>query len=106
VRMFSNLVDNAVRYTKSGGKIEISLDKKDRTGIFVISDTGIGIPEESIPFIFDRFYVVEKSRSKERGGVGLGLSIIKRVVDIHGALINVCSQVGEGTEFEITFPLL
>jgi signal transduction histidine kinase len=104
-RMFSNLIDNAVRYTKGRGKIELSLYKEGQTGIFIISDTGIGIPEDSIPYIFDRFYVVEKSRSKERGGVGLGLSIIKRVADIHGAVIKVWSEMNKGTEFEIRFPL-
>jgi len=104
-RMFSNLIDNAVRYTKSRGKIEMSLYKEHQTGIFIISDTGIGIPQDSIPYIFDRFYVVEKSRSKERGGVGLGLSIIKRVADIHGASIKVRSKINKGTEFEVRFPL-
>ncbi|MFW6124248.1 MAG: sensor histidine kinase [Acidobacteriota bacterium] len=104
-RMFSNLVDNAVRYTKSGGRIELSLYKKDEAGVLIISDTGIGIPKDSIPYIFDRFYVVEKSRFKERGGVGLGLSIIKRVADIHGAFVNVRSEIDKGTEFEIRFPL-
>jgi len=104
-RMFSNLIDNAVRYSKSGGSIEITLDKEGNHAVLIISDTGIGIPEEAIPFIFDRFYVVDKSRSKDSGGVGLGLSIIKRVADIHGADINVRSKVDEGTEFEIKFPL-
>lgn len=104
-RMFSNLVDNAVRYTKSGGRIELSLYKEGEAGVFIISDTGIGIPKDSIPYIFDRFYVVEKSRFKERGGVGLGLSIIKRVADIHGGVINVRSEINKGTEFEIRFPL-
>ncbi len=104
-RMISNLVDNAVRYTSRGGKIELSLDKKQNEAVLFICDTGIGIPKESLPFIFDRFYVVDKSRSKESGGVGLGLSIIKRVADIHGAVINVRSEVKKGTEFEIRFPL-
>jgi heavy metal sensor kinase len=104
-RMVSNLIDNAVRYTKSGGQVDISLDKDDDYAVLVISDTGIGIPEEAIPFIFDRFFVVDKSRSKESGGIGLGLSIIKRVADIHGADISVRSKVNKGTEFEIKFPL-
>ncbi|MFW6132030.1 MAG: sensor histidine kinase [Candidatus Aminicenantaceae bacterium] len=104
-RMISNLVDNAVRYTKRGGKVKLSLKKEGHYGVLLVSDTGVGIPKESIPFIYDRFYVVEKSRSKEKGGVGLGLSIIKRVADIQGAVINVRSQVNKGTEFEIKFPL-
>ncbi len=105
-RMVSNLIDNAVRYTKRGGHIDISLKRDSDYAVLVISDTGIGIPEEAIPFIFDRFYVVDKSRSKESGGIGLGLSIIKRVADIHGADINVRSKVNEGTEFKIKFPLI
>jgi heavy metal sensor kinase len=104
-RMMSNLIDNAVRYTKSGGRIELNLYKEGKDGAFIVSDTGIGIPKDSIPFIFDRFYVVEKSRSKEKGGVGLGLSIIKRVADIHGAVISIRSEINRGTDFEIKFPL-
>jgi len=104
-RMFSNLIDNAVRYTKRGGEIKLNLYKKNEEGILRISDTGIGIQGDSMPYIFDRFYVVEKSRSKEKGGVGLGLSIVKRVANIHGAVINVHSRINKGTEFEIKFPL-
>ncbi|MBD3414168.1 MAG: HAMP domain-containing protein [Candidatus Aminicenantes bacterium] len=104
-RLFSNLIDNALQYTKEGGRVDLSLNKDREYGILKISDTGIGIPEESIPFVFDRFYVVEQSRSKESGGVGLGLSIVKRIVDIHGAVIHIQSQMNKGTDFEIRFPL-
>jgi two-component system phosphate regulon sensor histidine kinase PhoR len=71
--------------------------------VLSVRDTGIGIPKESIPSIFDRFYVVDRSRSRETGGSGLGLSIVKRVAEIHGARIEVESEVGAGTLFRILF---
>jgi len=70
-----------------------------------VRDTGIGIPAKSLPHIFDRFFVVDKSRSKEIGGTGLGLSIVKWIADSHHAVIDVKSQVNDGTTFRITFPL-
>jgi len=103
-RMVANIIDNAIRYTHPGGKVEVSLDKKDGTFALLIQDTGIGIPEESMPLIFDRFYVVDKSRFKETGGLGLGLSIVKRVVDCHGGKIEVESEVNKGTSFLVHFP--
>jgi len=105
-RMISNIIDNAIRYTPPNGKVEISLRKNGNFVSLSIKDTGIGIPEEALPHIFDRFYVVDKSRSKEHGGVGLGLSIVKSVAKIHGAKIDVQSKVNEGTIFEIKFPLI
>jgi len=103
-RLVANLVDNAIRYTPSGGRVELSCRDRDGRPVLAVRDTGIGIPEESLPFIFDRFYVVDPSRSKESGGSGLGLSIVKSVADIHGAEIQVESQLGAGTLFRIVFP--
>ena len=103
-RMVANIIDNSIRYTHSGGKVEVSLDKKDGAFTLLVQDTGIGIPEESLPLIFDRFYVVDKSRFKETGGLGLGLSIVKRVADCHGGVIEVKSEVNKGTSFLIHFP--
>ncbi len=103
-RMAANIIDNAIRYTHPGGKVEVSLDKKDGTFTLLVQDTGIGIPEESLPLIFDRFYVVDKSRFKETGGLGLGLSIVKQVADCHGGKIEVTSEVNKGTSFLIRFP--
>ena len=103
-RLIANLVDNAVRFTPPGGRVDVTVDREDRAGRLVVADTGIGIPPESIPAIFDRFSVVDASRSKDTGGVGLGLSIAKRVADIHGAPIEVLSRVGEGTRFIVRFP--
>jgi len=104
-RMIANIIDNAIRYTPSEGKVEITLEAKESSITLHIHDTGIGIPEDSLPLIFDRFYVVDKSRSKETGGLGLGLSIVKRVADCHGGEIQVTSQVNQGTSFLIRFPI-
>ena len=103
-RMVTNIIDNAIRYTPSGGKVEVSLEKKQKQAVFLVKDTGIGIPDESLPLIFDRFYVVDQSRFKETGGLGLGLSIVKQVADCHGGVIEVRSEVNRGTEFSVRFP--
>ncbi len=103
-RMVANIIDNAIRYTHPKGKVEVSLDKKDGSSTILVQDTGIGIPEESLSLIFDRFYVVDKSRFKETGGLGLGLSIVKRVADCHGGVIEVKSEMNKGTSFLIHFP--
>jgi heavy metal sensor kinase len=102
-RMAANLVDNAVRYTPSKGRITIELRKQDGRAVLIVRDTGIGIPEKDLPKIFDRFYVVDKSRSKETGGSGLGLSIVKWIADCHGADIRVSSRPGRGSTFTVSF---
>ena len=104
-RLISNIIDNAIRYTPSEARIEINLERNDRFALLSIRDTGIGIPEEALPFIFDRFYVVDKSRCKESGGAGLGLSIVKSVADSHGAIIDIQSKINQGTTFRVKFPL-
>ena len=104
-RLISNIIDNAIRYTPSEGRIEINLERNDRFALLSIRDTGNGIPEEALPFIFDRFYVVDKSRCKESGGMGLGLSIVKSVADSHGAIIDVQSKINQGTTLRVKFPL-
>ena len=103
-QVFINLVDNAIRYTNNGF-ITLKV-KNEKTFIYIeITDTGIGIPEGELPFIFDRFHRVEKSRSREYGGTGLGLAIVKKLVDLQGGSISVSSQVGVGTTFRIEFPI-
>lgn len=104
-RMTANILDNAIRYSNSGDHIEIELEKDKNTTKLQIRDTGIGIPEKSLPLIFDRFYVVDPSRSKETGGAGLGLSIVKWIAEYHNAEITVDSKVNHGTNFIVTFPL-
>ncbi|MDE8565558.1 ATP-binding protein [Anoxybacillus rupiensis] len=99
-----NLIENAIRYTEKGFiKIELSYDQ-DKVKI-LIEDTGIGIPKEDLPFLFERFYRVEKSRSREFGGTGLGLAIVKQLVKLQNGTIHVSSEVGRGTSFELTFPI-
>jgi two-component system OmpR family sensor kinase len=104
-RMLANILDNAIRYSNPGDHIEIELEKDKNVAKLQIRDTGIGIPEKSLPFIFDRFYVADPSRSKETGGAGLGLSIVKWIAEYHNAEIKVDSNVGEGTNFIVSFPL-
>lgn len=99
--MVFNLVDNAIRYTEQGGKVIVLVEEN----AIVVKDTGIGIPEESQSRIFERFYRVDKSRSKETGGTGLGLSIVKHIAEVHHASIRLKSTVGFGTEIRIGFKL-
>lgn len=103
-QMFINLIDNAVKYTPDGGKVGISLGRKNSSVSIEISDTGIGIPKEHLPRIFERFYRVDKTRSRNLGGTGLGLSIVKHIVITHGGKIDVQSEQGKGSTFSITLP--
>ncbi|HEY9716222.1 MAG TPA: HAMP domain-containing sensor histidine kinase [Trichormus sp.] len=104
-RLLMNLLQNALRYTEAGGTVTVGLDHVGRSTRLTVSDTGIGIPEESLPRIFDRFYRVEKSRTRAAGGAGLGLSIVKAIVDLHRGRIEVTSKVGTGTTFTAWLPL-
>ena len=97
--MFYNLIDNAIRYTEEGGNVQVLVRNKT----FTVKDTGIGIPEENQPRIFERFYRVDKSRSKATGGTGLGLAIVKHIAEVHGAKIVLHSTVGVGTEIRVEF---
>ena len=103
-QMFINLIDNAIKYTDKG-KIRISVKKTEKKIRIEIEDTGIGVSEEQLPRIFERFYVVDKSRSKKLGGTGLGLSIVKHIVLLHNGSIDVESSPGSGTKFSITLPI-
>lgn len=94
------MLDNAIRYTHKGQitvRVKLSLGKV----IITISDTGCGIPEEDLPYLFERFYRVEKSRSRNYGGSGLGLAITKKQIELHHGRIHVSSQVGIGSTFEV-----
>lgn len=103
-QIITNLLENAIRYTENGF-IKIKLSTDFGVARAVIEDTGIGIPQEDIPFLFERFYRVEKSRSREFGGTGLGLAIVKQLVELQGGTITVESQIGKGTCFELAFPI-
>jgi len=104
-QLFLNILDNAVRYSPAGGTISGSVVRKDALAVVTIGDTGIGIAEEQLPFIFDRFYRVDRVRTDGEGGTGLGLSIASSIAKMHGGAIEVESQVGEGTTFRILLPL-
>lgn len=105
-RLFLILIDNAVKYTSSRGSIVVSLDKIDSLAVVEFRDTGIGIATEDLPHIFDRFYRADRARSREFGGVGLGLSIARWVTEAHGGSIAVESSPGGGSVFRIRLPLL
>ncbi|WP_440831237.1 sensor histidine kinase [Paenibacillus sp. 22594] len=98
-----NLLENAVRYTDEGG-INVQLNTTPDAVLFIVEDTGIGIPEDELPYIFDRFYRVEKSRSRQYGGTGLGLSIVKKLAELLGGSIRITSANGMGTRCEVRFP--
>ena len=102
---FSNLVENAVKYNKPGGFVKVSLDADMGYFYLKITDNGIGIPEEALPHIFDRFYRVDKARSRDSGGTGLGLSIARSIILQHHGIIKVESALDEGTVFTVRIPL-
>jgi signal transduction histidine kinase len=99
-----NLVDNAIRYTRPGGRVDAELAADDGDVVLRVRDTGIGIPQRELPRIFERFYRVDRARSRETGGTGLGLSIVRHVVENHGGRIAVESELGRGTCFEVRLP--
>jgi signal transduction histidine kinase len=104
-QLLLNLVDNGIKYNKAGGAVRLSLSKDKGWAQITVSDTGIGIPAEDLPHIFERFYRVDKARGRAQGGSGLGLAIAKWVVQAHGGAIHVESVPGEGTTFRVTLPL-
>ena len=100
-----NLIDNAIKYNNPGGMVRVSIEKLEHQAKIVVADNGIGIPINAQSRIFERFYRVDKSRSKQRGGTGLGLSIVKHIVDYHNGTISLRSELGKGTEITILLPL-
>lgn len=100
-----NLIDNAVSYTQAGGLIQVSAEVAGDQIKVAVQDNGIGIPEDSIPRVFERFYRVDRARSREQGGTGLGLSIVKHIVDAHHGQVQVKSKVGEGSTFTFSLPV-
>ncbi|MEO6817176.1 MAG: heavy metal sensor histidine kinase [Edaphobacter sp.] len=100
-----NLLDNAIKYTPHGGRIEVSVTTSERVAILEVSDTGIGIPPESLPNVFDRFYRSDKARSRESGGTGLGLSIVQAICNAHEGSVSIQSSEGVGTTVRLELPL-
>jgi two-component system phosphate regulon sensor histidine kinase PhoR len=103
MQMLTNLIDNAIKFNRDGGEVVITLTNGDRDRILV-SDTGEGIPSHHLDRLFERFYRVDRARSRELGGTGLGLAIVKHLAKSHGGEVTVRSQLGEGTEFTIELP--
>ena len=103
--IMTNLVENAIKYNKDHGWVKVVLDADHQYFTFEVSDSGIGIPEESLAHICERFYRVDKSHSREIGGTGLGLAITRSTIAMHHGVIKVFSREGEGTTFSVRVPL-
>jgi heavy metal sensor kinase len=99
-----NLLDNAIRFTPARGSVILRTSEDDTYALLEVIDTGVGIPKASLPLVFDRFYRADEARSRDDGGAGLGLSIVKSICSMHGADIEVSSQLGEGSCFRVRFP--
>lgn len=105
-QVFYNLIDNAIKYSPRGGRVRVEAQRSGQDALVNIRDDGIGIAKEDIPHIFDRFYRVDRARSRSTGGTGLGLSIVRNIVTAHGGDVQVSSREDEGSVFTVTLPLL
>ena len=99
-----NLLDNAIKFTPRGGVVSLRTQQSDAYGMLEVLDNGVGIPAAALPHVFDRFYRVDEARSREDGGAGLGLSIVRSICSAHGAEIEVDSTPGHGSCFRLKFP--
>ena len=100
-----NIIENGIKYTPDGGKITVKLRRMGRDAVLEISDTGVGIPAEDVEHVFDRFYRVDKARSRDTGGTGLGLSIVQQIIRLHAGSVTVQSEQGKGTTFTVQLPV-
>ncbi|MCO5297548.1 MAG: ATP-binding protein [Fimbriimonadaceae bacterium] len=100
----TNLIDNAINYT-SQGSVTVALQRREKDVLITVADTGIGIASEHLPRLWERFYRIDKARSRSTGGTGLGLSIVKHIVEVHGGTVSVRSALNEGSTFEVTLPV-
>lgn len=103
-QVFENLLDNALKYTPAGSTIAVTARRRTDEIEIKIEDTGLGIPPEDLPHIFERFYRVDKGRSRDKGGTGLGLSIVKHIIQLHGGRVRAESKLGQGTSFILSLP--
>ncbi|NLA54085.1 MAG: cell wall metabolism sensor histidine kinase WalK, partial [Clostridiales bacterium] len=100
-----NLIDNAMKYTQDGGLIALSVTREGRDIILTVNDNGPGIKSENLPHVFERFYRIDKARSRDSGGTGLGLSIVRQIVTLHGGTIRAISEEGKGSTFIVNLPI-
>ena len=105
-QVFVNLIDNALRFTPSGGSVTVTLDVEDGHALVCVTDTGMGIPYKDLPYVFERFYVADRSRARGVSGAGLGLSIVKQIVEAHHGSVSVESTLSSGTTFIVRIPML
>jgi two-component system phosphate regulon sensor histidine kinase PhoR len=103
-QILDNLIDNAIKYTPEGGTVSVACKVADDLVAIEVADSGIGIPRDDLPRVFERFYRVDKARSRELGGTGLGLSIVKHLVQSIGGQIDVTSRLGAGSQFKVQLP--
>jgi two-component system phosphate regulon sensor histidine kinase PhoR len=104
-QVLENLIDNALKYSAKGSRIEVTAKLRVNEVEVCVRDNGAGIPSEDLPHIFERFYRVDKGRSRDKGGTGLGLSIVKHIVQLHGGKVRAESTLGQGTSFFFTLPV-
>jgi signal transduction histidine kinase len=104
VQMLTNLVDNAVKFNREGGTVSVRHVAADQSDRISVTDTGEGIPTQHVDRLFERFYRVDRARSRELGGTGLGLAIVKHLAKAHGGEVSVSSRIGQGTQFVIELP--
>jgi len=102
--LVGNLVDNAIHYTQAGGSVHVEVRSEPGIVVLRVRDTGIGIPQRDLPRVFERFYRVDQARSRETGGTGLGLAIVRHVCENHGGQVDVASELGRGSAFEVRLP--
>ncbi len=102
--ILTNLLDNAIKYTSAGGRVTIRAVANTAAVVLEVADTGIGVPEKDLARIFERFYCVDKARSRELGGTGLGLSIVKHLAQAMGGSVSVESRLGHGSMFRVELP--
>ncbi len=104
-RLFMNLISNALKYTPEKGSVTVNLTRKGQSAVIEVSDTGTGIAQEDLPYIFERFYRTDRSRSSRSGGAGIGLTIVKAIVEMHHGSISAQSELGKGSVFQVVLPL-